>query len=267
VVQEAVKLNKANKTILIFLLALFSMTIMGCTSREIEENMNSLEEAVNDMEERGNRFFDELGESLEDIYDKLEESLTDFFEERNGEDSEDEGIAPLPQGETAYVSRSMEEAYGEIPMNYDFVFDQEAEDYIFTRLNDYREEKGLHPLERREDLTQSARYKSLAMLQYDYFSHDNPNLNDEPFDHLMWNKLDLKYVGIGENLAFVSNSAYTNRIHAEELFTGWQNSDGHNKQMLSPTHRYVGIGVVRSSESGPYYKDYKVLLGTQHFGN
>ena len=262
-------MKRKRKTISIFLLILLGLSVSGC-GRTIEDQMNTFEEFINRIEERSNDFFDRLGDSTEEVINRLTEVVDDFFDDRDDEQEEEDQepgtVNPNPGGMT-YVSRKMEEAFTELPQYHEYELDAEAENYILERLNTYRAENDLHPLERREDLSQSARYKSLAMLQHDYFSHDNPNLSDRPFDHLMWDKLGLKYVGIGENLAFVSNSGFVNNIKAEELFVGWQNSDGHNRQMLSPTHRFIGVGVVRSNESGKYYKGYKVLLGTQHFGN
>lgn len=259
---------KKRKTLSIFLLILLGLSVSGC-GRSIEDEMNTFEDFINRIEERSNDFFDRLGDSVDDVINRFTDYINDFNDDR--EDHEVEGQDPetitQSPGSMTYVSRKMDEAFSDLPQYHDYEFDVEAENYILERLNTYRAENNLHPLERREDLSQSARYKSLAMLQHDYFSHDNPNLDGRPFDYLMWDKLGLKYVGIGENLAFVSNSGFVNNIEAEELFVGWQNSDGHNRQMLSPTHRFIGVGVVRSNESGKYFKGYKVLLGTQHFGN
>ena len=160
----------------------------------------------------------------------------------------------------------MKNAYLDIPLNYDYKFDAQGEEYLLEKLNSYRDENGLSPLIRRDDLSQSSRYKSLAMLQYDYFSHENPNFNGKPFDYLFWEVLGLKYASIGENLAFVAKQGFVNRVEAEELFEGWKNSPSHNAQMLTKDHKYVGIGVVRAKETGLYYKGYKALIGTQHFG-
>lgn len=273
---ENMRKKKRRYPMLVTLL-LSGVLLTGC-GEDLKKQMNTVEESINRFEEKANEFFDSLGDSLDEVMENVTEYIEDLLDPRpdeeleeaeeseEQEDTQSEGLAHEDLG-ISFVSRSMEEAFLEIPYRYDYAFDEDSENYILERLNAYRAENDLHPLERREDLSQSARYKSLAMLQYDYFSHDNPNLGNRPFDYLLWRKLDLKYSGIGENLAFVSNSAFSNSIHAEELFTGWQNSDGHNKQMLSPVHKYIGIGVVRSTESGSYFKGYKVLLGTQHFGN
>ena len=261
-----------NKIYPLLLTVLLTGAILTGCSQDLDKQIDIVEESINNFEEKANKFFDSLGDILDEGFGKIVEYAVDLREdvlEEEPEETEEIQTEQLENNEINlnYVSRSMEQAFLEIPYKYAYEFDLDDENYILERLNTYREEYGLHPLEQREDLSQSARYKSLAMLQYDYFSHDNPNLGNKPFDYLLWNKLDLKYTGIGENLAFVSNSAFSNNIQAEELFTGWQNSDGHNKQMLSPVHRYIGIGVVRSTESGAYFKGYKVLLGTQHFGN
>lgn len=238
-------------------LLLLTMLLSGCGNR-VEETLNRAEKELNALEERLNTFFEETGKDLEDWVNNWQvPGLIPTDEPKGSAES-------LPE---TYVSQAMETAFLELPLNYGFSFDANGETEILNLLNAYRQANGLQPLVLRDDLSQSARYKSLAMLQYDYFSHDNPNLQGKPFDALLWNKLNLKYTSIGENLAFISTSGSKNTTRAEELFNQWKNSPAHNEQMLNPYYTAVGIGVVRSTSSGPYYKNYKVLLGTQHFGN
>lgn len=256
--------NRFKRSKLISLLLVLSLTLVGCTNEAQYRNIwKDIEKTVDEVVERGNEIIEDVSNYLEKAWNRLEEII-------NGTVPSDVQTTERSPDQNSYLvqykSRAFEDAFRKIPKNYEFTFDGDAEAYILKRLNDYREENGLKPLELREDLTESAKYKSLAMLQYDYFSHDNLNLGGKSFDYLMWNVLKLSYTSIGENLAFFGNSSQFTQIEAEELFMGWKNSPAHNEQMLNPYHQYVGIGIVRADHSGPYFKGYKVLIGTQHFG-
>jgi len=256
--------KKLKKHKIVSLLLIVSLSLTGCTNEELNGNIwKDFEKTIDEIVERGTEIIEDVSDYVEKAWKHLEDII-------NGTIPDDVETAEVSPEKNSYLdqykSRAIEDAFSEIPKNYEFTFDGDAEAYILKRLNDYRVENGLKPLELRADLTQSAKYKSLAMLQYDYFSHDNPNLGGKSFDYLIWEVLKLSYTSIGENLAFVGNSSQMNQIEAEELFIGWKNSPAHNEQMLNPYHQYVGIGVVRSNQSGPYFKGYKVLIGTQHFG-
>ncbi len=258
-------MKKLTRSLMVFLLMVMPFTITGCTN--MDENFNQVKEYINQIEEKGNEFFRSVGDTLEETFKVILDDRKDS--ESPGEKAETQinnGFDSSNIEEMEFVSLAMRKAYSKIPMEYEYVFDAEAEAYLLKRLNEYRIENGLEPLELEEDLFQSSRYKSLAMLQYDYFSHDNPNYGEMPFDYLFWDVLGLNYSSIGENLAFVAKQGFINRVEAEELFKGWLNSPSHNAQMLTKEHKYVGIGVVRAKETGPYYKGYKALIGTQHFG-
>lgn len=146
---------------------------------------------------------------------------------------------------------------------YDIVFRSEVETEIVRLVNAYRAANGLNALEVKADLSKSARYKSRAMIEHDYFSHDNPQDGNISFGGLMRNVFGYNhYSNFGENLAaqFGSRSAT-----AENLFLQWKNSDGHNKNMLDPNWKYIGLGVAYTSEAGPTFKNYPATLATQHF--
>lgn len=253
------------KTISLFSLLLMSLFLMSCGTTP-EEPLERFEEFVDEAEEKVEEFFKDLSEDVRNWTETLPDSIRKYLPEpmREEEDSvNQETSSPMD----SYASRRIEEAFLSLPDTYEYTFDAGAEMEIFSLLNAYRKEKGLYEMAYREDLHQTARYKSLAMLQHDYFSHDNPNFGGKPFDDLLWNQLGLKYSSIAENLAFISTSSGFASLEAVELFNGWQNSEAHNRQMLTTLHNYVGIGVVRTRRGGPYYKGYQVLLGTQHFGH
>jgi uncharacterized protein YkwD len=153
-----------------------------------------------------------------------------------------------------------------LPKKYGYTYDEEGEKELLEMINSYRRENGLQALELRDNLHASARYKSNAMLQLNYFEHTNPNFEGRGFDYLLWDVFGLKYTVIGENLASVGKSGPGEEIGVAELFEGWKSSPDHNAQMLNPDFRYTGIGLVRSTSSGSRFKGYRTLLGTQHFG-
>lgn len=146
---------------------------------------------------------------------------------------------------------------------YDIVFRSEVETEIVRLVNAYRAANGLNALEVKADLSKSARYKSRAMIEHDYFSHDNPQDGNVSFGGLMRYVFGYNhYSGFGENLAaqYGSRSAT-----AENFFLQWKNSDGHNQNMLDPNWKYIGLGVAYISEAGPTFKNYPATLATQHF--
>lgn len=151
-----------------------------------------------------------------------------------------------------------------LQVNYKSVKHKDLEEEIFLLLNAYRKEKGLKELQKKEDLKESARYKSESMLQQDYFAHHNPHLEYISFGDLM--NYVFKYTHYskkGENLfANMGSEAVTAKV----IFEGWKNSPSHNEAMLDPEYRYVGIGIITAPVSGPFYGGKYVTLATQHFG-
>lgn len=147
---------------------------------------------------------------------------------------------------------------------YAVTYLSDVETEILRLVNEYRMANGLNALEVRADLNKSARYKSKAMIEHNYFSHDNPQDGNVSFSGLMINVFKYNhYSGFGENLA----SQYGSSIkgNAEKFFLQWKNSDGHNKNMLDPNWKYMGIGVAYTSKAGSTFKNYAAALATQHF--
>lgn len=151
------------------------------------------------------------------------------------------------------------------PGEYPVSFNSNTEQEIIRLVNEYRVANGLSTLEARSDLGKSARYKSESMIQYNYFSHSNPNHGNIGLDGLIYNVFKYHhYTGVGENIH--TNYGSTNYAGALKIFTSWKNSPGHNANMLAPEWKYIGVGVATSPVSGSYYKNLPVLTATQHFG-
>ena len=140
--------------------------------------------------------------------------------------------------------------------------DREAE--IVRLVNEYRAANGLGPVTLKEDLSKTARYKSKAMIQYNYFSHDNPQLGGMSFASMMRNHFKVPYSGISENLHMAARG--NTYATAQEIMTSWKNSPGHNANMLKPEWTYIGVGVATSPISGSTYMYRYATAATQHFG-
>lgn len=153
----------------------------------------------------------------------------------------------------------------ELPNKFSYSYKSDLESKMIKLINDYRQDKGLSKLEAKGDLNKSARYKSLSMLQLNYFNHQNPNFPDKSFSYLIFKVFKYgHYSSLGENIAFTSSvSSLKNSI--ETIFKQLKKSPGHNKNMLSSDFKNVGIGVVYASKSGTAFNNSPVLIVTQHF--
>lgn len=154
---------------------------------------------------------------------------------------------------------------GTLPKRYKYKYLDRYEDEFFAIINNHRVSNGVHALERRKDLDFSARYKSLSMIQLDYFGHENPQFEDTSFSYLMLEFIELEdYLALGENLAYKSS----NEINIEslgEIFSALKNSEGHNENMLSSEHKYVGIGIAFAESTGMKYDNKPTITITNHF--
>ncbi len=108
--------------------------------------------------------------------------------------------------------------------------DQEAA--FLGLINGYRADYGLAPLAPEASLTAAAEYHSLDMGTSGYFSHtlsDGTTAGENLVNH--------GYLGgtWGENIVAGMESAY-------DAFVAWQNSPGHNANMLREDFGTIGIG-------------------------
>ncbi len=135
-----------------------------------------------------------------------------------------------------------------LPTNYSTTIQSSAEQKILELMNEKRVAAGLKPLTMDNTLLDVARYKSNHMIQYNYFSHTNP----DGTNWTNWLKtLGYKYTATAENIAY-------NSYDPVELFNQWWNSSGHRQNMMNPNYTKVGIGLLKGN--GKY-------MGTQTFSN
>lgn len=107
-----------------------------------------------------------------------------------------------------------------------------AEREVFEKLNAHRRDHGRSPLKLDRGLGAAARHHANDMSERDFFDHRSPN-GDSPSDRAR----DHGYGGggVAENIAQGYRSP-------TQVMTGWQNSSGHNANMLNRDYQAVGIG-------------------------
>jgi uncharacterized protein YkwD len=143
------------------------------------------------------------------------------------------------------------------PNNKTFKYLDSVEKEILTHVNAERAKAGLKALTWEENMRPIARYKSNNMLQYNYFAHNTPSLNNaSPMD------LAIKYFkystnSYGENL-FYSQGYAESTTTAKYLVDQWMNSPGHRANILNANWTKMSAGVVFSSQGNYVY-------ATQHF--
>lgn len=120
---------------------------------------------------------------------------------------------------------------------------------MFEALNEYRLSQGRSELEYSKVLEEAADAHARDMYERGFFDHVNPD-GDGPLERGEAAGF-CRMHAIGENIAW-------NQRDVAEVQEAWENSPGHNANMLSTNYRYVGMGYYLSPV-GPYW--------VQVFGN
>ena len=103
---------------------------------------------------------------------------------------------------------------------------------VLGLINAYRQQNGLQPLALSYGLTKPSQWKSVDMATNAYFAHDDltrtwdQRIVDCGYTYNTW---------LGENIAAGYSSA-------QDVFTAWRNSAGHNANMLGANYTAIGIG-------------------------
>src|SRR3954447_11301480 len=116
------------------------------------------------------------------------------------------------------------------------------ESAFLTKINAYRQSKGLKPLVATRSLDVSSYKHSYDMGVKRYFSHTGSD-GSSPWTRMAREGYTYNTTK-GENIA----AGYAT---ADTVFTAWKNSAGHNANMLNPNFKAIGIGMVSVSGS-PY---------------
>lgn len=155
---------------------------------------------------------------------------------------------------------------GVLPIEYPYEYKKAYEDKMLKLINEHRINNNVKPLIMKNELNKTARYKSLSMVQLNYFGHHNPNFEDESFNYLMTEFFKLEgYSMLGENLAYKSANKITSES-IDEIFLALKESKGHNENMLHEDYEYIGIGIVLSVNSGDRFENLPSVVITHHFG-
>ncbi|NWJ45428.1 MAG: CAP domain-containing protein [Chloroflexi bacterium] len=120
--------------------------------------------------------------------------------------------------------------------------DTEEQAFLGT-INQYRAANGKGALSVNQKLTAASRWMSGDMGAKNYFSHTD-SLGRDPFKRM--NDFGYTYHAAAENIA----AGYET---AQDVFTGWKNSPGHNTNMLG---NYTEIGIGRVYTASSLYKWY-----------
>lgn len=109
---------------------------------------------------------------------------------------------------------------------------QQKELEVFFQTNQEREAQGAKALSLHVNLSAVAQEKSRDMHNQQYFDHTSPTYGS-PFD--MMRAFGISFQAAGENIA----AGYRT---SGDVMTGWMNSEGHRKNILSSNFSYIGVG-------------------------
>ena len=127
-------------------------------------------------------------------------------------------------------------------------------DEMYRLVNEHRNNNGVASFTVDSVMEECAYDKSKHMSDNNYFSHDYNG-------KYWWDMYPEKYANwsnLGENIVLSStdpNKVYTReecKEIAEDLFTAWKNSPGHNANMLNSSFKQIGFGIYVNS-SGKVY--------------
>jgi uncharacterized protein YkwD len=106
-------------------------------------------------------------------------------------------------------------------------------------INQYRADKGLKPLKLNPALTEAAKAHSRDLAKWDRISHYGSD-GSNPWDRV-------KRSGYRARLA--AENVGTGQVDFMEVFKGWQESPGHNKNLLLSDAQEMGIGLVQDPKT------------------
>ncbi|MGD9806078.1 MAG: CAP domain-containing protein [Hyphomicrobiaceae bacterium] len=107
------------------------------------------------------------------------------------------------------------------------------------RINAYRKQKGLKPLQLNASLTAAAKAHSRDLAKWDRISHFGSD-GSNPWDRV-------KRAGYNAKLA--AENVGTGQVDFDEVLKGWKESPGHNKNLLLSDAVHMGIALVHEPKS------------------
>jgi uncharacterized protein YkwD len=106
-------------------------------------------------------------------------------------------------------------------------------------INEYRASKGLKPLKLNAELTAAAKSHSRDLAKWDRISHYGSD-GSNPWDRV-------KRTGYHARLA--AENVGTGQVSFKEVLRGWEESPGHNKNLLLPDASHMGIALVQDPKT------------------
>jgi uncharacterized protein YkwD len=138
--------------------------------------------------------------------------------------------APAGQFEKAPAGALADRNYGATKLDTD-----QAREVI----NTYRQSKGLKPLKLNAALTEAAKAHSLDLAKWDRISHYGSD-GSNPWDRVK---------RTGYNAKVAAENVGTGQASIVEVMKGWQESAGHNKNLLLPDVEHMGIALVQDPKT------------------
>jgi uncharacterized protein YkwD len=106
-------------------------------------------------------------------------------------------------------------------------------------INAYRKKHGLKALKLNPELTEAAKAHSSDLAKWDRISHYGSD-GSNPWDRV-------KRTGYHARLA--AENVGTGQINFNEVMRGWEESPGHNKNLLTPDAVHMGIALVQDPKT------------------
>jgi uncharacterized protein YkwD len=124
--------------------------------------------------------------------------------------------------------------------------DQGIEQGMIALVNSYRAQHGLAPLTANNALMRAARAHSRDMVENNYFDHTS--LGGEQFSRRLI-RFGYRWQSAGEAIGEASGLSSPSAA-ADQAVTMWRQSPPHNRILLTPGYRAIGIGAWCTGDSG-----------------
>ena len=106
-------------------------------------------------------------------------------------------------------------------------------------INAYRKQHNLKPVELNPQLTSAAKDHARDLAKWDRISHYGSD-GSNPWDRVKRS---------GYNPRVAAENVSTGQASVDEVFKGWRESEGHNKNLLLPDATQMGIALVRDPKT------------------
>lgn len=119
-------------------------------------------------------------------------------------------------------------------------------------INQYRKSKGLGSVTIDPKLTATAKQHSSDLAKHDRISHYGSDGSNP------WDRVERS----GYNPQLAAENVGTGQLSIKEVMQGWKDSPGHNKNLLLPDAKHIGIALVYDPKS-EYKTFWTLILGAK----